>query len=644
MENHFEGKKGVLVKSVTLGILMILLCYAFVPMLATTVLGQEEEIKREECYIKGYDPPIPPVIENFNTLSPTVIGAAVLSAMREHMFYYNIYNDTLIPWLATGYEYSDDYKKLTFHLREGAEWSDGTPITADDYVFTMKMMKDDPAVSGVKFDYTNIIQSFSALDDYTFVLEFLTPQPHIVNDFIIHWCTAAFYPLPEHIYGPATTSGTGDVAPSIFLNPEHIYSGPYDFYQATEDSIIFRRNDDWWGAKIDFYPLPEPKWVIKKYQQYDQGVLALENNEIDAIRATEFTTIETLRTQNEDCYLIRTLDPCPRVLMVNNERYPWNIPEVRWAVAHAINQSQLLLTIHGKAGVGDTALTFQTGLYQGEGIPTDWIRTATESFVGENGQTVTYSLDPSLYDPEMSEEILEGLGWTKNQDGWWVTDNGTKVELTLYNMKLGIPARIAVAMSIGEMLREFGFDTVVRAGAWAEVGQIQRTGAFDMIVIWYCGSVVNPVIGASSLISSRIPYPNYIRYSNPEFDALVQEASVTSATDPRFATILSDMFKVYIRDLPCIPFYQKLNMKMQNEHYWTNWPQGQFPGDGYASPTGWSGYDVDDCPNDILVFLQLKSTYEEQAEGGMDPMLVGAAVAAAAIVIVIVVYWVLRKR
>jgi len=52
------------------------------------------------------------------------------------------------PWLATGWGFSDDGKRLTFTLRDGVKWSDGQPFTARDVAFTLNLLKQNPGLSG----------------------------------------------------------------------------------------------------------------------------------------------------------------------------------------------------------------------------------------------------------------------------------------------------------------------------------------------------------------------------------------------------------------------------------------------------------------------------------------------------------------
>ena len=56
------------------------------------------------------------------------------------LYFYNVEQDTLIRWIADSHSYSEDFKELTVHIRPGVSWSDGTPWTTHDLVFTINML------------------------------------------------------------------------------------------------------------------------------------------------------------------------------------------------------------------------------------------------------------------------------------------------------------------------------------------------------------------------------------------------------------------------------------------------------------------------------------------------------------------------
>src|SRR5450759_53369 len=84
---------------------------------------------------------------NFNPLYPRTHYKGD-NLIFEPMMVKNYKNSTFIPWLATGYTWSDGYKTLTFTIRKGVRWSDGEPFTARDVAFTYNLVKEHPEISG----------------------------------------------------------------------------------------------------------------------------------------------------------------------------------------------------------------------------------------------------------------------------------------------------------------------------------------------------------------------------------------------------------------------------------------------------------------------------------------------------------------
>ena len=74
--------------------------------------------------------------------------------MWEPLMYYGIYADKFIPWLATSMEYtSPDFTSLEIKLNPEAKWSDGTPVTSKDVVYTfVGQLKNDKLPYHASFD------------------------------------------------------------------------------------------------------------------------------------------------------------------------------------------------------------------------------------------------------------------------------------------------------------------------------------------------------------------------------------------------------------------------------------------------------------------------------------------------------------
>ena len=78
---------------------------------------------------------------NFNPFSPNQLGGGIY--LYESLYIVNDYDCTEIPWLAESYEWRDD-KMLAFTIRQGVQWSDGTPFGPNDVAFTFNMFNQYP--------------------------------------------------------------------------------------------------------------------------------------------------------------------------------------------------------------------------------------------------------------------------------------------------------------------------------------------------------------------------------------------------------------------------------------------------------------------------------------------------------------------
>src|SRR5687767_8047314 len=94
----------------------------------------------------------------------------------EALAYYGIFSSTEIPWLADSMEYNDDFTQLTIKLNPNAAWSDGTPLTSKDVLFTFNgQLTNDTLPYHSSFD--QFVQDMSAPDDQTVIVNFKIPAP-----------------------------------------------------------------------------------------------------------------------------------------------------------------------------------------------------------------------------------------------------------------------------------------------------------------------------------------------------------------------------------------------------------------------------------------------------------------------------------
>jgi peptide/nickel transport system substrate-binding protein len=173
-------------------------------------------------------------VRNFNPFSPDARMQAS-TIIYEPMMIFNKATAELVPWLATGYTWSDNDSTLTFKIRPGVKWSDGQPFTAKDISFTFDMLKKNSALlNNIGSLLTDNLAGWSAPDDSTMVFKFSvvhTPAVYLLANQII---------VPEHIWK--------DIAdPTTFTNDNPVGTGPFTQITRFEDQIyIIEKNPYYW--------------------------------------------------------------------------------------------------------------------------------------------------------------------------------------------------------------------------------------------------------------------------------------------------------------------------------------------------------------------------------------------------------------
>src|SRR5690606_33365978 len=136
------------------------------------------------------------------------------------------------PYLAETMELSEDGLALTFRLREGMTWHDGTPVTADDVVWSVETYMD-PALAFANLQYFQFVDRVEKLDDRTVVFHFKAPHSDVLADFL-EW-----HPMPKHLLGHVAP---GDMRTAPY-NRNPVGNGPFRFVSWTPNQqVVFEAN------------------------------------------------------------------------------------------------------------------------------------------------------------------------------------------------------------------------------------------------------------------------------------------------------------------------------------------------------------------------------------------------------------------
>jgi ABC-type oligopeptide transport system substrate-binding subunit len=285
------------------------------------------------------------------------------------------------------WEISDDGLTWTFHLPKEKIWSDGTPVTANDWVLVLQRAAHPGYDFGWFYGYANIVNfdevnqenappeelGAKAVDDYTFTVTTTRPTPYL--DKLFSW----LFVVPSHVLkdwkDDEWAFRNGPISCNAYIMDEW----------KKGEKITFVANDKYTGP---YPPMVDRVEVI--FMNLDTFWLAYQNKEIDFVSAAQKSTIDQIKTSPE---LQKQVVSYPFFQTYYLFFDTWNPPfdnlKVREAFAHAVDRETLL---NGPlANMGSPAYTMN---------PT--------GFPGENAEAVK---DANNFDPELAAQLMAEAGY-----------------------------------------------------------------------------------------------------------------------------------------------------------------------------------------------------------------------------------------
>lgn len=161
-----------------------------------------------------------------------------------------------IPDLANEWAFDDDNKTIYFKLNPKAQWSDGKPVTADDFVFMLKFYRSKDIVAPWYNEYyTNVIADVIKYDDHT--LAFVSGSEKNQEDLL--YTLGSLTPRPAHFYANPSKDENGDGIDDNFVRKYNFKSEPTTFAYYLDKvkkgkSVTFKHvGEDWWGYSNPYY-------------------------------------------------------------------------------------------------------------------------------------------------------------------------------------------------------------------------------------------------------------------------------------------------------------------------------------------------------------------------------------------------------
>ena len=252
--------------------------------------------------------------------------------------------DQVIPSLAESWEISDDGTVYTFTLADGATFSDGSPVTAADVVFSFNRLKN---VTGNPSFLAETVASVEAPDDSTVVLTLVQPDPSILAKLVFGgYSVMNMDEVMANGGTDAEDAATADTAEE-WLNSNSAGSGPYvlESWDRGVETVLVR-NENYWGEA----PAIE-RVIIRNIPEAATQKIQLEAGDIDLAFDLSSDQIPSLQ-DNPDVSIYEGLSDTLIFLKGNQDPEvggPMSDPLVQAAVRYALDYEGIRLLSGGQA-------------------------------------------------------------------------------------------------------------------------------------------------------------------------------------------------------------------------------------------------------------------------------------------------------
>ena len=437
-----------------------------------------------------------------------------------------------IPGVAESWETTDN-KTFTFHLRKDAKWSNGDPVTAEDFVYSWQRAVDPATASPYAWymEYTKMANAkdivagkkdkselgVKAVDANTLVVELETAVPYFVM-MMGHTTMKPVHQATVEKYGDQWTKPENFVGNGAFSVDKWVVN----------ERLVLKRNDQYWNNdktvlnKVTFLPIENQ---VAEMNRFLSGEIDFTN---------ELPTEHFKRLQKEyaeDVSVAGNL--CTYYYIFNTKKAPFDDVRVRQAISYAID------------------------------------RDIVTGAILAQGQKPAYFLTPEItagFDPELpaygkmsqkernaeAERLLEEAGYGK--------DNPLKFNL-LYNTSEN---HKKIAVALGSMWKKtLGLSVTLENQEWKTYLSSKDSGDFEVARAGWCGDY-NEASSFLTLMKSNNTTGG-VHYDSAAYDKIIDKALNSTSEEERKALYL-EAEALMANDMPIAPIYQYVKSRLLNPH------------------------------------------------------------------------------
>lgn len=434
-------------------------------------------------------------------------------------------NGQLKEGQAESWETSEDGLTWTFHLRDGLKWSDGTDLTAKDFVYSWQRVCDPNVAAPYAETVLGMVKGYDeAIAGDITKLDVQAPDEKTVVVNLANPCSyfgelAAFATLNP--VQQATVEANGDAWATSA--DTYISNGPFMMTEWVPGShITFSKNPNYWNAEA----IKLDKLEFELIEDSNAAYSAYTSGEVDMIKDVPTEEIPSLQG-NDDFHV----DPIIGTYYVslNLQKEYFQDARVRKALSLAIDRNYV-------------ANTLMQGTYSPASaiVGPGWLDTDGSSFA-ENANGGTPYIDNDNFDANLEEakKLLEEAGYP-NGEGF------PQIEYTTNDSGY----HKVVAEYLQQAWAAIGIDLKVNIVEWASFTPMRRNGEFDIARNGWVGDYTDPSNILELFCTTN--GNNDGKYTNADFDAAIEDSRAT--TDA--ATRSADLHKAedtLMNDAGCIP-------------------------------------------------------------------------------------------
>ncbi len=446
------------------------------------------------------------------------------------------------PMASESWTFSEDQKTITHKIRKGMKWSDGTPLTAQDFVFTYNqvLLREDVGSSERDGMFVNDLPlKVKLIDDYTFSITTDTVYAGMLNISSVH-------PSPRHILGPLIgwTEADGYDYEYELANGEVV--------EKKVDHIDYAALTSFWGVDSDVTTIvgngpftiaeyvPSQKIVLKKNPYYYEkdaagNQLPYLDELVILIVADRDTVLAKFQSGETDVYPLRgedysvlidkkeslgfeiynigattatqfiVMNQNPAATDVKEEVLYWTSnKQFRQAMAHVVDRQAIIANIAYGFGYPQYSFVPRFSPYYWQDVDNKALK----------------------YNPERAKKMLDELGWADTDgDGIREDDQGRKISLRM-TTNAGNNVRETIGALFAQEARKIGVEVKFQPEDFnTMVGKLLSGNDWDVILLGLTGSV-DPIDGSNVYPSSgnlHLIEPNQEK-PRREWEKVVDEA------------------------------------------------------------------------------------------------------------------------